>query len=88
MLTTSYKTRRELLQNNILRQNFIPRSIMTRGCPYCLNDRGIPSATSRESPWHKTLPISSFTETRRYANYSSIKTLMNSYRLIYILRQK
>ena len=45
----------------------MPSSVMTRGCPYCINDRVIPSATSTESLWHKTLPIRSFTEANFYA---------------------
>ena len=83
MPTTWHKNPREFLQNSILRKNFMPSSVMTRGCPYCINDRVIPSATSTKSPWHKTLPIRSFTEARRYANYCSIKTLVNSYKIVY-----
>ena len=45
----------------------MPSSIMTRSCPYCLNDRVIPSYISRESLLHKTLPISSFTKANFYA---------------------
>ena len=67
MPNTWHKNPCEFLQNNILRKNFMPSSIMTRGCPYCLNDRVIPSATSTESLWHKNLPIKSFTEANFYA---------------------
>ena len=32
--------------------------------------------------------ISNFTEARRYANYSNIKTLVNSYKIVYYAKAK